>query len=607
MPKLLVLLKQKQIQELELTTDKVTIGRDEGNTIKLDDALISRNHVEIREEGGKYFLTDVGSANGTFVGTRRITANYELKSGDVIKISPYTIYFQLSAAETPTRIERPERPEDKTKIIGVTAPGAGEPGRDMTQMYTYSGAPKLLVRSGAEVGQSFDLSNNPLIGRGSECEITLSEATVSHRHARVQYIDNKLSIMDIGSKSGTRVNGKLIDKPTQLKDGDKIQLGEVTLEIEWKGAPRLSEEKATVPYFRPEPMEPAKSEWWKWAVGIAAGVIIIAAAIWLIYTKLPHGRSYTDLMTDANINYKNAFATYSIEKLNLASAQVDSALKRQSKLEAQDLKVEIAKNIDAVKDANDYTEQAKNAYDKGEFSKAANLAEQAMNRDPGKFVADAETIRIHSHKAVAKAFERAGKNTSALEQWKIINGLAPSDQDAIDAIHRLTGTPTPPLQQITDYERAFNAYRKGNLTDARAILDRASPSDKKEELLSWISLWEEANYNLERLNDTTTAIKKFGELITIDPNNNLVSKILIMITGTPQYAKWDYGKAKTWFDEVKDDWQKWADYGDKTALEKAQTNYKLIVNIGPPPSNVSSEELNLYNTAKERKDIKPTQ
>ena len=603
MPKLIVLLKQKQIQELELTTDKITIGRDEGCTIKLDDSLISRNHAEIKEEGGKYFLTDVGSANGTFVGTRRVTANYELKSGDVIKISPYTIYFQLSAAETPTRIERPERPEDKTKIIGVTAPDAGEAGRDMTQMYTYSGAPKLLVRSGAEVGQSFDLSKNPLIGRGSECEINLTESTVSHRHARVQYIDNKLTIMDVGSKTGTRVNGKLIDKPTQLKDGDKIQLGEVTLEIEWKGAPKASEEKATVPYFRPEIVEPAKAEWWKWAVGIAAGVIIIAAAIWFVIPLL-HGRPYTDLISDARINYKNAVETKSIDKLNFAFTQIDSALKKKNKLEAQDLKTEMANILDAIKDANDYSKQATAAYNKGEFAKAADLAKQAMDRDPGEFVADAKTTRIAALKAVAKAYQRAGKNISALEQWKIINTLDPSDQDAIDAL----GKPKPPptatqtqQTQPTDYETALNAYREGDLTKAREILKNVATSDKKEELLEWIGLWEEANYNLERLNDTTAALQKYQELINKDPNN-----ISIRNKVTPQ-SKWDYGKAKAWFDQAKDDWQNWADYGNQTALKSAQEKYKQIVNAGPLPSNASSEELNLYNTAKERLSIKPTQ
>jgi len=616
MAKLIVLLKQKQIQELELTTDKVTIGREESNTIKLDDALISRNHAEIKEEGGKYFLTDVGSANGTFVGARRITTNYELKSGDVIKISPYTIYFQLSAAETPTRIERPERPEDKTKIIGAGVPGAEAVGRDMTQMYTYSGAPRLLIRSGVEVGQTFDLSKNPIIGRDAECDIVLNEPTVSRKHARIQFIDNKLTIVDVGSRSGTRVNGKVIDKPTPLKDGDKIQVGEVTLEVDWKGAPKLAEEKATVPYFRPEPVAPAKAEWWKWAVGIAAGIIIVAAVIW--FTRIDRV-PYETRFSNAQTYYEKGKQTSDTEMLEKALSEVNQAIKkRPDEVKATDLKADIEKTIININESKEYTEKAKQEIQAGNLEQAIIYLKNALEKDPNN--KQAELSKIETHKTLATQYEISGDKRrpadirgsnelydKAINHWNEVLKIKPLDNEATTmkekVIKKKVVTSTQPTEP-TPYDRALRAYRNGDLAQAREILKNVPTSDRKEELLGWTDLWEQANYNRERLNDIPAAIAKFDELYKRDPNNTVVRDILIKLRGGGA-SGWNYNQALIWYNEAKDDWQNWNDYGNQAALKKAQEKYQLIVNLGQPPSNASVEEWDIYNKAKERLAIKP--
>ena len=53
----------------------VTVGRAPDNTIVLDhDLLVSRHHAELRYDGQYWVLTDLGSANGTYVDGRRITS-----------------------------------------------------------------------------------------------------------------------------------------------------------------------------------------------------------------------------------------------------------------------------------------------------------------------------------------------------------------------------------------------------------------------------------------------------------------------------------------------------------------------------------------------------
>lgn len=63
----------------------VTIGREEGNTIQLNDERISRFHVKIQEDQNKLVLTDLESTNGSKVNGEDIQLRI-LRHGDVIQV-----------------------------------------------------------------------------------------------------------------------------------------------------------------------------------------------------------------------------------------------------------------------------------------------------------------------------------------------------------------------------------------------------------------------------------------------------------------------------------------------------------------------------------------
>lgn len=69
-----------------LELDVITIGREAGNTIVINDAEVSRKHSQLTLQGGKYVLTDIGSTNGTFVNGQRITGSHVLVPGEVISL-----------------------------------------------------------------------------------------------------------------------------------------------------------------------------------------------------------------------------------------------------------------------------------------------------------------------------------------------------------------------------------------------------------------------------------------------------------------------------------------------------------------------------------------
>ncbi len=68
----------------ELTTP-LTIGREEGNAIQLNDERVSRYHVKIQDDDGRLVVTDLESTNGTRVNGHSCSLKI-LRFGDTIAI-----------------------------------------------------------------------------------------------------------------------------------------------------------------------------------------------------------------------------------------------------------------------------------------------------------------------------------------------------------------------------------------------------------------------------------------------------------------------------------------------------------------------------------------
>ncbi|HZZ29637.1 MAG TPA: ATP-binding protein [Pirellulales bacterium] len=68
------------------------VGREAGNRVQLHDTEVSRRHAEIRCEGEKFLLADLGSSNGTFVNNQRVDQK-ELASGDQVQIGCTVMLF----------------------------------------------------------------------------------------------------------------------------------------------------------------------------------------------------------------------------------------------------------------------------------------------------------------------------------------------------------------------------------------------------------------------------------------------------------------------------------------------------------------------------------
>jgi pSer/pThr/pTyr-binding forkhead associated (FHA) protein len=70
----------------------VSIGREEGNSVQLNDERVSRFHLKIQEDDGKLVLTDLESTNGTKVNGETIQL-WILRYGDVIALGRTLLLF----------------------------------------------------------------------------------------------------------------------------------------------------------------------------------------------------------------------------------------------------------------------------------------------------------------------------------------------------------------------------------------------------------------------------------------------------------------------------------------------------------------------------------
>jgi DNA-binding winged helix-turn-helix (wHTH) protein len=68
-----------------------------------------------------------------------------------------------------------------------------------------------------------------LLGRDKEAVVCLDAASVSRHHARILVERARVTLQDVGSKNGTRLNGELLLGTRELRDGDIVRLGDVQL------------------------------------------------------------------------------------------------------------------------------------------------------------------------------------------------------------------------------------------------------------------------------------------------------------------------------------------------------------------------------------------
>lgn len=169
----------------EIGPDAVSIGRGEDNDVVVSGEKVSRRHarVERREDGA--YVSDLGSRHGTTVNGEPLGSEPRLlESGDAIEVGGELVRFL-----------------------------AGE-GTRMASRVT----PATEIRS-----VRFE-ADRLTIGRDAANDLVLSDPNVSRFHAEIHVSGDGAEVVDLGSRNGTRLDGRLVER-APLERGSSIGIG----------------------------------------------------------------------------------------------------------------------------------------------------------------------------------------------------------------------------------------------------------------------------------------------------------------------------------------------------------------------------------------------
>ena len=123
--------------------------------------------------------------------------------------------------------------------------------RRLTNVTAHVTTPAVVeVREPDQPPQRVTVADSLVIGR--ECEgLIVGDAAVSRAHLRLTHHEGRLSVVDLGSRNGTRVNGESIGAEHALVAGDVVMLGQVEIEVISSGEP--ASRATEVPTATPAP------------------------------------------------------------------------------------------------------------------------------------------------------------------------------------------------------------------------------------------------------------------------------------------------------------------------------------------------------------------
>ncbi|HEY7036745.1 MAG TPA: DUF3662 and FHA domain-containing protein [Thermomicrobiales bacterium] len=91
---------------------------------------------------------------------------------------------------------------------------------------------RLKFVSGNQAGQEFVIRKSvTTLGRALDNDIVLESGDVSRHHARFEYVDDTLRLVDLNSTNGTRINGKSVRAQSPVKTGDEVTFGTLSATV----------------------------------------------------------------------------------------------------------------------------------------------------------------------------------------------------------------------------------------------------------------------------------------------------------------------------------------------------------------------------------------
>lgn len=455
-----------------LIRDEITIGRQEGNTIRLTEQNISRRHARLVRDNGSLFIEDLSSYNGVKLNGAKITARMPFNDGDTLLLGDYKLSVKTEAgartasyadggaglraaaaggggaavrAAMPARVDPVPEPMEGAPTIPVRTlvdqglvPGMGPAS---------STAPpgRLVAISTPLAGSEFLLDRPSLvIGRTPENDIILNHKSISRHHAKVIRDGDRYVVVDLESANGVRING-VEQERVELDSGDVIELGHVRLRFvagddPYAGNPGLLRFGAGSSHKR------------AFIIGGAAAAVVVAAAIILavsgsgdkkpattVAATTPAAPAAPEPPKPATVNVAGlldlARAAIREGRWDDATKAVDGALAADPS--SNDAK-ELRKTIDAERGTSERLAEIKKEAEAGNFAAAQALvaalpAGTKARTDAEPLIEQAKSSYIAEHVREADRLRSAGECAGAKHEAELVLAVDARNKAARDA------------------------------------------------------------------------------------------------------------------------------------------------------------------------------
>ncbi len=227
MPVLRVFADEKLVDQFDLMSDRTSIGRSPDNDLVLNSKGVSKHHAVILKKGPNYFLVDVGSANGTFMGKQRIK-KARLEFWDDIRIAEFVLKFMgnrrhLEQEEGLFGDELGANDVDRTMVIEISK--LLEPKRKLAKpvFLPVSHDPTIDVRYEMDKPDAY-------IGKASGCDIQVGNFWSPRKAARLTWQDDEVFVERMSFRS-VMVNRKKVQDKVRLRNGDRLIVNSAEMEF----------------------------------------------------------------------------------------------------------------------------------------------------------------------------------------------------------------------------------------------------------------------------------------------------------------------------------------------------------------------------------------
>jgi len=206
--------------QVQLTANRVTIGRAARNDIVIDDPGVSACHAILERDAGGFVIQDNRSTNGVFVNGERVDRRV-LRYWDEIQIFNHVVKFMALA-----RLDQEEHsgPPSLQPDLGATMEVDVSSIDDLIMLRRQRKQAYVVWEQGSEPGTKHLLTKvNFCIGKGKGCDIPIYRWFGPKVAASIQRQNDGFYLIP-GRWGGVDINGAKLSAAVKLKDGDSLRV-----------------------------------------------------------------------------------------------------------------------------------------------------------------------------------------------------------------------------------------------------------------------------------------------------------------------------------------------------------------------------------------------